>query len=126
MLVKIAQMLKIALRERLQRLNHISSPLFLTFLLVSPSVSLSEKRTDSNGRVYFVHHTTRTTQWEDPRTQGSDPPSVFPFNAYLQRLLHESVVLKKDQFWRSFSLHLQSNECTFFSTEAQYSVDSNE
>uniref|UniRef100_A0A7N6FDL2 HECT-type E3 ubiquitin transferase n=1 Tax=Anabas testudineus TaxID=64144 RepID=A0A7N6FDL2_ANATE len=29
-----------------------------------------EKRTDSNGRVYFVHHTTRSTQWEDPRTQG--------------------------------------------------------
>uniref|UniRef100_A0A8C5GYW6 E3 ubiquitin-protein ligase n=1 Tax=Gouania willdenowi TaxID=441366 RepID=A0A8C5GYW6_GOUWI len=27
-------------------------------------------RTDSNGRVYFVHHSTRTTQWEDPRTQG--------------------------------------------------------
>lgn len=30
----------------------------------------SEKRTDSNGRVYFVHHPTRSTQWEDPRTQG--------------------------------------------------------
>uniref|UniRef100_A0A8C6LNP7 E3 ubiquitin-protein ligase n=1 Tax=Nothobranchius furzeri TaxID=105023 RepID=A0A8C6LNP7_NOTFU len=29
-----------------------------------------EKRTDINGRVYFVHHPTRTTQWEDPRTQG--------------------------------------------------------
>uniref|UniRef100_A0A4W4FHV5 E3 ubiquitin-protein ligase n=1 Tax=Electrophorus electricus TaxID=8005 RepID=A0A4W4FHV5_ELEEL len=29
-----------------------------------------EKRTDSNGRVYFVHHPTRSTQWEDPRTQG--------------------------------------------------------
>ncbi|KAM6979881.1 itchy E3 ubiquitin protein ligase a [Aplochiton taeniatus] len=29
-----------------------------------------EKRTDTNGRVYYVHHTTRTTQWEDPRTQG--------------------------------------------------------
>ncbi|XP_062315854.1 E3 ubiquitin-protein ligase Itchy-like [Osmerus eperlanus] len=29
-----------------------------------------EKRTDSTGRVYFVHHPTRTTQWEDPRTQG--------------------------------------------------------
>uniref|UniRef100_A0A8C7TV54 E3 ubiquitin-protein ligase n=1 Tax=Oncorhynchus mykiss TaxID=8022 RepID=A0A8C7TV54_ONCMY len=28
------------------------------------------KRTDTNGRVYFVHHTTRMTQWEDPRTQG--------------------------------------------------------
>uniref|UniRef100_A0A4W5MMN5 HECT-type E3 ubiquitin transferase n=1 Tax=Hucho hucho TaxID=62062 RepID=A0A4W5MMN5_9TELE len=32
--------------------------------------TFSEKRTDSNGRVYFVQHTTRTTQWEDPRTQG--------------------------------------------------------
>uniref|UniRef100_A0A8C5CCQ5 E3 ubiquitin-protein ligase n=1 Tax=Gadus morhua TaxID=8049 RepID=A0A8C5CCQ5_GADMO len=29
-----------------------------------------EKRTDTNGRVYYVHHTNRTTQWEDPRTQG--------------------------------------------------------
>ncbi|KAJ8265636.1 hypothetical protein COCON_G00147350 [Conger conger] len=29
-----------------------------------------EKRTDGNGRVYFVHHPTRATQWEDPRTQG--------------------------------------------------------
>ncbi|KAF7711495.1 itchy E3 ubiquitin protein ligase a [Silurus meridionalis] len=29
-----------------------------------------EKRTDANGRMYFVHHPTRTTQWEDPRTQG--------------------------------------------------------
>uniref|UniRef100_A0AAR2JKV2 E3 ubiquitin-protein ligase n=1 Tax=Pygocentrus nattereri TaxID=42514 RepID=A0AAR2JKV2_PYGNA len=27
-------------------------------------------RTDANGRVYFVHHPTRSTQWEDPRTQG--------------------------------------------------------
>uniref|UniRef100_A0A8B9JDL7 E3 ubiquitin-protein ligase n=1 Tax=Astyanax mexicanus TaxID=7994 RepID=A0A8B9JDL7_ASTMX len=29
-----------------------------------------EKRTDANGRVYFVHHPTRSTQWEDPRSQG--------------------------------------------------------
>ncbi|XP_014191021.1 NEDD4-like E3 ubiquitin-protein ligase WWP2 isoform X2 [Astatotilapia calliptera] len=29
-----------------------------------------EKRQD-NGRVYFVNHNTRTTQWDDPRTQGS-------------------------------------------------------
>lgn len=29
----------------------------------------SEKRQD-NGRVYYVNHNTRTTQWEDPRTQG--------------------------------------------------------
>ncbi|MCJ8734539.1 hypothetical protein PDJAM_G00236330 [Pangasius djambal] len=34
-----------------------------------------EKRQD-NGRVYFVNHNTRTTQWEDPRTQGMihEPP----------------------------------------------------
>uniref|UniRef100_A0A8C2DQD9 HECT-type E3 ubiquitin transferase n=1 Tax=Cyprinus carpio TaxID=7962 RepID=A0A8C2DQD9_CYPCA len=31
-----------------------------------------EKRTDSNRRMYFVHHPTRSTQWEDPRTQGCD------------------------------------------------------
>uniref|UniRef100_A0A8C9T885 E3 ubiquitin-protein ligase n=1 Tax=Scleropages formosus TaxID=113540 RepID=A0A8C9T885_SCLFO len=37
--------------------------------------SLAEKRQD-NGRVYFVNHNTRTTQWEDPRTQGmiQEPP----------------------------------------------------
>lgn len=35
--------------------------LFLCFLL--------EKRQD-NARVYYVNHNTRTTQWEDPRTQG--------------------------------------------------------
>ena len=30
----------------------------------------AEKRADPNGRVYFVNHKNRTTQWEDPRTQG--------------------------------------------------------
>ena len=29
-----------------------------------------EKRVEQNGRVYFVNHTTRMTQWEDPRTVG--------------------------------------------------------
>ncbi|CAG0889611.1 unnamed protein product [Darwinula stevensoni] len=29
-----------------------------------------EKRIEPNGRVYFVNHRNRTTQWEDPRTQG--------------------------------------------------------
>ena len=42
-------------------------PMFTRLCPVSVS---PEKRTDSNGRVYFVQHTTRTTQWEDPRTQG--------------------------------------------------------
>uniref|UniRef100_A0AAQ4RVC1 HECT-type E3 ubiquitin transferase n=1 Tax=Gasterosteus aculeatus aculeatus TaxID=481459 RepID=A0AAQ4RVC1_GASAC len=35
-----------------------------------------EKRTDSTGRVYFVHHPTRATQWEDPRTQGENGPQI--------------------------------------------------
>ncbi|KAM4687357.1 NEDD4-like E3 ubiquitin-protein ligase WWP1 isoform 3-T4 [Discoglossus pictus] len=30
-----------------------------------------ERRVDSTDRVYFVNHNTKTTQWEDPRTQGS-------------------------------------------------------
>ncbi|XP_026468801.1 E3 ubiquitin-protein ligase Su(dx)-like [Ctenocephalides felis] len=39
-----------------------------------------EKRVQPEGRVYFVNHKNRTTQWEDPRTQGQessapdDPP----------------------------------------------------
>ncbi|VDN81755.1 unnamed protein product [Brugia pahangi] len=35
-----------------------------------------EKRADPNtGRIYFVNHVNKTTQWEDPRTQGvSDEP----------------------------------------------------
>ncbi|CAL4080813.1 unnamed protein product, partial [Meganyctiphanes norvegica] len=29
-----------------------------------------EKRQEPNGRIYFVNHRNRTTQWDDPRTQG--------------------------------------------------------
>lgn len=29
-----------------------------------------EKRVQPDGRLYFVNHKNRTTQWEDPRTQG--------------------------------------------------------
>ncbi|KAJ8248840.1 hypothetical protein GJAV_G00228300 [Gymnothorax javanicus] len=36
-----------------------------------------EKRQD-NGRVYFVNHNTRTTQWEDPRTQGMIQEAPLP------------------------------------------------
>uniref|UniRef100_A0A8C8B3U3 E3 ubiquitin-protein ligase n=1 Tax=Otus sunia TaxID=257818 RepID=A0A8C8B3U3_9STRI len=38
--------------------------------LVFPFLCIEKKRTDSNGRVYFVNHNTRITQWEDPRSQG--------------------------------------------------------
>ncbi|XP_066994662.1 E3 ubiquitin-protein ligase Su(dx) isoform X2 [Anabrus simplex] len=31
-----------------------------------------EKRVQPDGRVYFVNHKNRTTQWEDPRTQGQE------------------------------------------------------
>lgn len=34
------------------------------------SLYFLEKRVDSTDRVYFVNHNTKTTQWEDPRTQG--------------------------------------------------------
>ncbi|XP_037502318.1 E3 ubiquitin-protein ligase wwp-1 isoform X2 [Rhipicephalus sanguineus] len=33
-----------------------------------------EKRIDPNNRVYFVNHKNKTTQWEDPRTQGKEEP----------------------------------------------------
>ncbi|XP_046961279.1 E3 ubiquitin-protein ligase Su(dx) [Vanessa cardui] len=31
-----------------------------------------ERRVQPDGRVYFVNHKNRTTQWEDPRTQGQE------------------------------------------------------
>ncbi|XP_063950930.1 E3 ubiquitin-protein ligase Su(dx)-like [Lytechinus pictus] len=37
---------------------------------LGPLPSGWEKRTDPHQRVYFVNHLNRTTQWEDPRTQG--------------------------------------------------------
>ncbi|XP_066933998.1 E3 ubiquitin-protein ligase wwp-1-like [Clytia hemisphaerica] len=38
---------------------------------LGPLPSGWEKRTDKSGRVYFVNHSTRITQWEDPRVSGS-------------------------------------------------------
>lgn len=35
-----------------------------------------EKRKQSDNRVYFVNHKNRTTQWEDPRTQGQEVMNV--------------------------------------------------
>ncbi|BFZ19909.1 hypothetical protein BsWGS_22948 [Bradybaena similaris] len=37
-----------------------------------------EKRVDSNSRVYFVNHSNRTTQWEDPRSQGINQEDPLP------------------------------------------------
>ncbi len=33
---------------------------------------------EPNGRVYFVNHKNRTTQWEDPRTQGQLQEEPLP------------------------------------------------
>jgi hypothetical protein len=38
-----------------------------------------EKRMEPNGRVYFVNHKNRTTQWDDPRTQGQVPTLLIFF-----------------------------------------------
>lgn len=38
-----------------------------------------EKRTRPDGKVYFVNHKNCTTQWEDPRTQGTfESPEPLP------------------------------------------------
>ncbi|XP_072007690.1 NEDD4-like E3 ubiquitin-protein ligase WWP1 [Engystomops pustulosus] len=37
-----------------------------------------ERRVDSTDRVYFVNHNTKTTQWEDPRTQGLQNEDPLP------------------------------------------------
>jgi len=37
-----------------------------------------EKRTDQNNRVYFVNHSLRTTQWEDPRVTGAGSTNQKP------------------------------------------------
>ena len=37
-----------------------------------------EKRMEPNGRVYFVNHKNRTTQWDDPRTQGQIKEERLP------------------------------------------------
>lgn len=37
-----------------------------------------EKRVDATDRVYFVNHNTKTTQWEDPRTQGLQNEEPLP------------------------------------------------
>ncbi|XP_051884693.1 NEDD4-like E3 ubiquitin-protein ligase WWP2 isoform X2 [Pristis pectinata] len=47
-----------------------------------------EKRQD-NGRVYFVNHNTRTTQWEDPRTQGARSGSPAAYDRSFRWKYHQ-------------------------------------
>jgi len=50
-----------------------------------------EKRVEPNGRVYFVNHKNRTTQWEDPRTQGQVQEEPLP-QGWEMRFLEDGVV----------------------------------
>lgn len=49
---------------------------------LGPLPSGWERRVQPEGRVYYVNHKNRTTQWEDPRTQGqeldADEPPLPP------------------------------------------------
>lgn len=59
--------------ESAQVLSHVGADrpfCLLNYRLLSVFLSTLERRVDSNDRVYFVNHNTKTTQWEDPRTQG--------------------------------------------------------
>uniref|UniRef100_A0AAQ4PS74 HECT-type E3 ubiquitin transferase n=1 Tax=Gasterosteus aculeatus aculeatus TaxID=481459 RepID=A0AAQ4PS74_GASAC len=47
-----------------------------------------ERRVDSNDRVYFVNHSTKTTQWEDPRTQGTKGPQIAYERSFRWKLAH--------------------------------------
>uniref|UniRef100_A0A8C4QCQ3 E3 ubiquitin-protein ligase n=1 Tax=Eptatretus burgeri TaxID=7764 RepID=A0A8C4QCQ3_EPTBU len=49
-----------------------------------------EKRVENSGRVYFVNHNTRTTQWEDPRTQGIVSEEPLP-EGWEMRYTNEGV-----------------------------------
>ncbi|XP_018594927.2 NEDD4-like E3 ubiquitin-protein ligase WWP2 isoform X2 [Scleropages formosus] len=64
-----------AMHQFSQRFLYQSSGVLVENDPLGPLPSGWEKRQD-NGRVYFVNHNTRTTQWEDPRTQGmiQEPP----------------------------------------------------
>ncbi|KTF82212.1 hypothetical protein cypCar_00039830, partial [Cyprinus carpio] len=47
-----------------------------------------ERRVDTNDRVYFVNHNTKTTQWEDPRTQGTKGPQIAYERSFRWKLAH--------------------------------------
>lgn len=78
--------------------------MFVTLLLAVPYLS-PERRVDSNDRVYFVNHNTKTTQWEDPRTQGYVSRSAFVPTAcrFFASKSVRSSVLVYDSSYCSFS-----------------------
>uniref|UniRef100_A0A8C7IJS9 E3 ubiquitin-protein ligase n=1 Tax=Oncorhynchus kisutch TaxID=8019 RepID=A0A8C7IJS9_ONCKI len=66
-------------RSQLQGAMHQFNQRYLYSLNRSvPPPPPPERRVDSNDRVYFVNHSTKTTQWEDPRTQGLQNEDPLP------------------------------------------------
>ncbi|KAM4614272.1 NEDD4-like E3 ubiquitin-protein ligase WWP2 isoform 2-T2 [Discoglossus pictus] len=66
-----------AMQQLNQRFLYQSSPAAPDNDPLGPLPNGWEKRQD-NGRVYYVNHNTRTTQWEDPRTQGMIQEPALP------------------------------------------------
>ncbi|KAH3774569.1 E3 ubiquitin-protein ligase Su(dx)-like isoform X2 [Dreissena polymorpha] len=70
--------------EQLQNRTLFNSTMMPNVPTTTPDDSLGplpegwEKRADANGRVYYVNHKNRTTQWEDPRTQGTIQEDPLP------------------------------------------------
>uniref|UniRef100_A0A8C3AGV7 HECT-type E3 ubiquitin transferase n=1 Tax=Cyclopterus lumpus TaxID=8103 RepID=A0A8C3AGV7_CYCLU len=67
-------------RSQLQGAMHQFNQRYLYSIPIPLCVfyQLLERRVDSNDRVYFVNHSTKTTQWEDPRTQGLQNEDPLP------------------------------------------------
>uniref|UniRef100_A0A4W4EV92 E3 ubiquitin-protein ligase n=1 Tax=Electrophorus electricus TaxID=8005 RepID=A0A4W4EV92_ELEEL len=65
-------------RSQLQGAMHQFNQRYLYSVRNTPSFAILERRVDSNDRVYFVNHNTKTTQWEDPRTQGLQNEDPLP------------------------------------------------
>lgn len=66
-----------------------------------------EKRVQPDGRVYFVNHKNRTTQWEDPRTQGQElgaDESPLP-PGWEKRLTEDGVTYFVDHNTRTTTFH---------------------
>ncbi|KAK3734003.1 hypothetical protein QZH41_009848 [Actinostola sp. cb2023] len=64
-----------------------------------------EKRVETNGRVYFVNHNTRTTHWEDPRTQGTVAADKPLPEGWEMRYTNEGIPYFVDHNSRTTSFH---------------------
>ena len=85
-----------------------------SWMLQGPLPDGWEKRVEPNGRVYFVNHKNRTTQWEDPRTQvllanhiiveywvRSDIVHIFRVN-YRKNLCLQVIARFLSMRWRTY------------------------